>query len=193
MSLDMTTLTRVKAILAEGVDSRGDTLLAQLITEVSAVAESFMRRQALSASTTEYFDVGPIMTRFQVRGYPITSVTTIHNDPDRAYGSSTLVSSDDYAAYSDIGQIAFDYAMSVGNRALKIVYIGGMATSTANFITAFPDITRAIEAQVVHEFRRRKDPQDGTSVGQFLPGGGMTFLAYTETILSRHRCEDIVA
>lgn len=157
---DLTTATRVKTYL-EGADTSKDTLIGQLITGVSVRMERRLNRYVdASAARTEYFDLAPGQRTVFLKGYPIASVTSIHNDPyDRAYAASTLIASTDYTIELEDGRIAFPYyAPTTGQRALKIIYTGGMAATTAAFITAFPEIALACDWQVVHEFHNRTAP-----------------------------------
>lgn len=188
--MDLTTAQRVKAILADGVGAKEDALLAQLITATSALAESYMRRTALTGTYTEYFDTYRYQRVVQCKAYPITSVTSIYHDSAREYGSATLVDSGDYAIHLEDGRISFDFTLDEGPRSVKVTYVGGMAATVDAFVTAYPDIAHAVEMQVVHEFRRRKDAMDGTAaslgIGSFTPVGGVVLLNYTKDILDRH-------
>lgn len=193
--MNLTTAQRVKAILADGVGPKEDALLDQLIVAASAMAESYMRRTALAGTYTEYFDVPQFITAIQLKAWPLTSITSVYNDSARSYGSSTLLDSTGYAAQLETGLLCFDYYLATGLRSLKVTYIGGMAATADAFVTAYPDIAHAVEMQVVHEFRRRKDSLDGSSaslgVGSFLPSGGVVLLNYTKDILDQYSRMDV--
>lgn len=189
--MNLTTPERVKLILAEGVDAKAEALIVKLIESVSAWAEKYMRRTVASGTVTEYFDVKFPRTSVQLKAYPITSITTVHNSYDRTYDSTTLVDSDDYVVDPNTGILSFDYSLSTGVRALKVVYVGGMASTVDAFVSAYPDIARAVEAQVVHEFRRRKDSLDGGAsslgLGQASFPAEVAILNYTRSVLDLER------
>lgn len=193
--MNLTTAQRVKAILADGVGPKEDALLDQLIVAASAMAESYMRRTAATGTYTEYFDVRALQRHVQLKAFPLTSITSVYNDSARSYGSETLLASTGYAAQLEDGRLCFDYYLTQGLRALKVTYVGGMAATADAFVTAYPDIAHAVEMQVVHEFRRRKDAMDGSSaslgVGSFLPVGSVTLLSYTKDILDRYARMDV--
>lgn len=80
-----------------------------------------------------------------VRKPPIISVTSIHVDPARAFGSDTLVPTTDYEILTDVGHrdqgvirflesasafpgIGGSFGDAVGSRAIKIVYAGGFTS-----------------------------------------------------------------
>jgi hypothetical protein len=186
--MNLTTIERCKTQL-ENYDGKRDAILSQIIIDVSASAEQFMRRHAEAISRTEYFDVCPGRRTFQLRGYPVTSVTTIHSDASRSYGSDTLISSADYALQSEIGMIDFVEAQpEVGVRSVKVVYVGGMAATTAAFVTAFPEIEKAVRIQCIEEFRRNSSfGSNATSVGggSVSYTGQVDFLDYVKAILNR--------
>ena len=96
--LDYTTIARVKEHLSEsgggapvgGADGAWDTLLGRLVTEYSAMFERALGRYSLSSTHTEYFDVEPWQQVWGLRGFPNVTVSSVYNDPDRAWphGSS---------------------------------------------------------------------------------------------------------
>lgn len=186
--MDLTTITRVKTHLAK-VDSSYDALLGNLITSTSAMVEKYLRRHAQATSRTEYYHVDPFCRAIFLRGVPITSITSVYNDSEREYGSSTLISSDDYGYVGRTGEVSFDYYLECGTEAVKITYTGGMAATAAAFVDAYPDIAYATELQIAEDFRRR-GIAGATAIN--LDGGSTSFvgqlkmLEHVREILDQH-------
>lgn len=158
--MDMTTLPRLKERMEglDGTTNTKDIVLQRLITALSKRAEKYLNRHIESTSRTEYFDVLTSQNVVTVRGVPISSITSIHNDTVWDFGSSTEVSSTYYTYQADTGEICFDMTqLSAGNRVLKVVYTGGMAASTTAFISSYPDLTDAIEMQIIAAFQDRRN------------------------------------
>lgn len=105
---------------------------------------------------------------------PLVSVTSVHSDPLREYGSDVLVASGDYTLDSYRSLVILDNdstqgAWDTGYRAIKIVYVAGFATVPA-------DIKQAAIGMVAHWWRLRR--QAGKkSVSQ--EGGSVSLLEET--------------
>jgi hypothetical protein len=110
----------------------------------------------LSTSRTEYFD-GDGGNTLHVKAYPITAVTTLYVDPDRDYGSSTLVDSDDYTYYGPEGTIKTDGALLAGGwKSIKLTYTGGYSTVPA-------DLQQAVKELVLFWYKRNTDKRVGVA------------------------------
>lgn len=157
--MELTTLPRVKDRLSiDADDSQHDDILERMIRAASAKVETYLRRKVLKESTTEYFDVDPGQRLFSLKAYPVTSITTVHNDTAWTYGSDTLVSSSAYTFDTDTGLLYVDnFYLITGHRALKVVYLGGMATTTTAFVATqdYGNIVDATERQVCFLFNMR--------------------------------------
>lgn len=165
--MDLTTATRVKLRLAiDGDDTAYDTIIAQIITRVSAEVEVLMSRHVESTARTVQLDTFHIMRHISLRGYPVTTLTSVHNDVDRNFGSDTLIAAADYYTDTGAGLLWFDVTLSSARGGLQVIYTGGMATSAANFITAYPDIAEAVDQRVAQLWQRRNE------VGLSSVGGG---------------------
>lgn len=165
--MDLTTATRIKLRLGiDEDDTSQDSILGQMIARVSAEAEVLMNRHAESTSRTVQIDAHKIMRHVSLSGYPVTSITSVHNDVDRNFGSDTILAAADYYSDDDAGLLWFEVTLSPARGALQIIYTGGMATTTANFITAYPDVAEAIDQRVVQLWQRRNE------VGLSSVGGG---------------------
>ena len=157
--MELTTLPRVKDRLSVDADeSQYDDILERMIRAASAKVETYLRRAVLKGTTTEYFDVEPGQRIFSLKAYPVTSITTVHNDVEWSYGSDTLVSSDVYTVNTDTGILYVDsYYLITGHRALKVIYVGGMAATTPAFVATqeYGNIVDATERQVCYLFNMK--------------------------------------
>ena len=77
-----------------------------------------------------------------VEPYPVTSITSIHDDPDEEYGSSDLIAASDYVQRGDEGEVivlkldAIHGGWSTTDRAIKIVFVAGYSSVPADIETA---------------------------------------------------------
>jgi len=145
----------------ETAPSAFNTVIGQVITAVSAAAERYLGRWAQTTSRTEYFTVSPGKRVYRMRAFPVTTLTSVYLDVDQAFGADTALTSDDYfnPTLSNDGIFALKLWPAVGEidaqSALKVTYTGGMATTTANFISGYPDIAHAIDLQCAHIYHTR--------------------------------------
>jgi hypothetical protein len=110
----------------------------------------------ISTSRTEYFD-GDGSDTLYVRAYPISAVTSLYVDPDRDYGSETLVDSGDYVYYENEGKVRTDGALLAGGRkSIKLTYTGGYTTAPA-------DLQHAIKELVLFWYKRNTDKRVGVA------------------------------
>ena len=106
-------------------------------------------RTWFSTEHTEYINIQPFVKTFNVKNYPITSVSSIHNDSERDYGATSLLSSDDYAVDLANGIVFYDYTLDYGPQAIKIVYTAGYTAAT---IPSF--IKQVLVRQVAHWWKQ---------------------------------------
>jgi hypothetical protein len=110
----------------------------------------------LSTSRTEYFD-GDNSDTLHVKAYPISAVTSLYVDPDRDYGSTTEISSDDYTYYATEGTIKTDGALLAGgHKSIKLTYTGGYSTVPA-------DLQQAVKELVLFWYKRNTDKRVGVA------------------------------
>jgi len=122
---DLTTTAAVKAIT--GAAAADDVLTQDLITKASFWANSYTGRILASQTFTEYYDGDNSLILF-LKNYPITSITTIHQDSDRVFGADTLVDSGDYFTYADNRKLVGDgVSWERGIQTIKVVYVAGYA------------------------------------------------------------------
>ncbi|MEA3225732.1 MAG: hypothetical protein U9Q07_07250 [Planctomycetota bacterium] len=169
--MNVTTLDRLRAHIDEKNWADGTSYLNQMIEGFSAQLENELGRYLETTSRTVYIDVLRSNQQFHLKGYPITSISSVVEDSARDFTGSA-VSTDLYdttdGAYSD-GCLFFDYCPNVGQSALKVIYTGGMAADTAAFIAAYPDLAWAAERQIFFWFQNRAitgfTGKDGSDMG----------------------------
>ena len=133
--IDVVTLAYIKGQLSgfTSTDATRDARMTRLIKVISQRFESFLNRYLEATERTEYFDVGVYAPQeYWVLGTPVT-VAEVFSDANRDFGASTEVDSD-YVFITQGGDSVqvLDYTMAQGVRMMKLVYTGGLATSTAN-------------------------------------------------------------
>jgi len=166
----LTNIDRVKVSLDLDEDGTHDDYLELLIENVSASVERWLGRGVQSTSRTELYDLRDFQTRVYLRSYPITTTTSVHHDTNRDFGASALLTaSDDYFVDTRLGVLHLLGEYEAGPSVLQVVYTGGFADTTDNFIVAFPEVVQWVDQQVRHEFQRRTAPG---SQSETLPQGG---------------------
>lgn len=203
--MDLTTSARVKA-MCTGIpsgDATLDTVIAQVITAVSAAVEDYCDRGFEYVARTEYHNVGKDQMVFSFKGYPAVASSpaiVVSNDTNHEtatytqFPSTTEISRSMYAVDAERGLIIFDgYQPIAGPRSLKVAYTGGFAvgaTTAGGFVTACPAVAYAVETQCVHEINRRSTP----GINTFTSGSetlgypvSFSFLPVVEMVLRRYR------
>ena len=143
-----TTLAKVKEYLGI-TDTASDTLLTDLLARLQAAAETYLDRKIEQATYTEQYD-GDGTDRLVTLQWPIISVTTLHDDTDRAFGASTLIAAADYVLYKDRGVIRLDgLTFASGIQNVKVVYVAGYATVPT-------DLAQALIELVADRFRQKE-------------------------------------
>lgn len=157
--MDLVTIEDVRSLLGPNFGVQGDQALLELISSVSGEVETWLDRKVFTTTYTEQLDIRYGEWKFYLRAYPVTSVTSVHNDYDRVFPASTLISTTDYYVDLANGVLNLDRAtLSTGVGVLKIVYVGGMALTTAAFKAAFPDISGAVAMEVAARWIRKNHP-----------------------------------
>lgn len=155
--MDMTTLARVKARLENYTGTDDDTVLSEIITSVSSRAGVYLNRVVETAAQTEYHDLQTGREIIGLKGYPVSSspAPTVTIDSSRAFTGDAL-STTSYYIEEATGLLFFESQQTAGRGACKVTYTGGMAADTSAFITAYPEITQAVDNQVALEWKRRR-------------------------------------
>ena len=167
--LDATTRERVKRAAGyqdpTTADSNEDTYLDALIDSVSLAFDRFIGGSTPSGSTsrllqesrTEVFDLPRWRNFLWLPAYPISSITSVkqRSSISTAFSDVTAIDSSNYEAVTDTGKLNFTFNLFAGEQTVQVVYVGGLATSTANLITNYPDVVDAADKQIVYELKRR--------------------------------------
>jgi len=155
----LTTAAVVRGYIRALTGTGEDTLLDSFILRFDRIGSSycgFPTNSNLSTfennTYTHYFD-GDGSDRLNLRIRPANTITSVHVDVDREYGSDELVSSSDYELFSDEGLLLLKTdsdqgSFTTGFRSVKVVYTAGF--------TSIPDaIVHACGIQVNHWYLNR--------------------------------------
>lgn len=113
-----------------------DTLIQNTITQKSKRCSEYCNRKFAARNLTEYYD-GDESGILILNEYPVNSITSIHDDTDRVYGSDTLIASTDYVIKSDDGMVKFDgVLLTKGIDNIKVVYNAGFSTLPGDLVSA---------------------------------------------------------
>lgn len=149
----LTTRASVKELL--GIKSSVtayDAVIDTLVLAVDGLVEDYCDRHFADTTYTEYHDGESNQRKLLVRNYPLISVTSIHDDAGRTYGSDTLIASADYTFETGDdadGIVYLDLSLARGQRNVKIVYRAGYATIPKT-------LSRAADLVCASIYNRRK-------------------------------------
>lgn len=133
---NLTSLANVKEFLQiKTADINSDAILNNLISRITAEIETFCNRKFIDPGTnyTEFFHGHEWSQHIQIKNYPIVSVISLHDDPNRNYGSETLIATTDYIIESDSGIIRLDgLKFSKGYNNIRVIYRGGYTATPAD-------------------------------------------------------------
>ena len=155
---DLTTKAKVKTYLGV-TGTTDDDLIDSIIDGVSAMAETFCKRNFLRATYTEYFDTDSGDKKIFLRNTPIISVTSLSYKTGN-FGNPTYVAyeTNDYLL-KNTGIISLSHTMPDAEQFLKAVYVGGylidFATEGAVTHTLPADLTQAITEIVAENYQQR--------------------------------------
>ncbi len=111
--------------------SSEDDIIDQIVVQSSEVIKKYCNQKFVSATYTEYYD-GPGRGQLFLRNYPIISVTSLHEDVDRVYGSEDAFDvSADVLVDKTSGILKLwngESTFGFGKASIKAVYVAGYAT-----------------------------------------------------------------
>jgi len=174
--IDVTTAARVKQAIGGEMptDTSFDTQIGEMIAAASKAFEMHMARKITLATYAEIFTVEPGQMVFWLLGYPITSITDVRYDWDRAFPDSTIIDAADYTTDPTTGKLAVDrFALTPGHQLLKVTYLGGMAPDTNTFVSDYADLAEAADMQIAFWFNRWRSL--GTDGGSGATGGSSSY------------------
>lgn len=164
-----------------------DLLLIDLIEDVSSILETYCGRHFSAADYVEYQD-GTGEDYFLTDEWPINSITSIYDDPDRDFTSSSLVDPTYYTYYPEEGKVHLVATgavigvnlytvFSTAKRNIKITYNAGY--------TNIPSELKMIASEIMmKKFKNIQDKRTGmTSIGS----AGETMSFHLNDLLPDHK------
>lgn len=151
-----------------------DAIIASLIVGLSSRVEALLRRytEDVGSDRTEVIQVEQHQKVVAVLGYPVAATTSVKYSSTREFTNITaLTVYDHYNLDPKIGHYRMRINMPNNPGWVEFKYQGGMGTGTANFIANFPEISDAIDYDIVNRHQRRANPQADIN----FQGGGVTF------------------
>lgn len=190
--MDLTTVARVKNLL-EISSAQHDTLLLALVKSVSQEVELFLNREIEEKARTEQYDVEINQRLWLLRAYPVKNgeVFEITENLDRDFSGDPIDPTNFYInERRGALKVERTFFIPRGPGVLEIVYTGGMADNTANFIVKFPAIAQATDHQVAFLFKRK----DTLGISSFSSEGGsismeipVELIPMVKSVLNRFR------
>jgi len=171
----LTTHSRVKEYLGiKADDASKDAMLAEFVERVSAAISTRCKRVfEFESGITEYDDGDGVMSQLMVRRYPIVSVASLYDDPDRAYGSATLIAATEYTVDKGWGLIQLDgFRFLKGLQSVKVVYDGGykvipqdleraaIILCAADFLDSQSELKVSVDVETVERISRQREDAD---------------------------------
>ena len=147
MAASTTLATRTALKLYLGIDASDaaqDDLLDALNAYASERIESHCRRAFASDTVTDYLD-GTRTSRLVLSRRPVTALTSIHEDSDRAFAADTEIDSADLVLHPEQGIVdRLGAVFAPGARTVKVVYTAGYASISQYAIYGFIFYTLAM-------------------------------------------------
>lgn len=190
--LDVTTVARVKSFMQDEIagTTANDATIQQMITSISAIFERKMNRFIRRQAYVDFPNVRQGQKSLYLRAFPVTAITDVRYDLQRDFGAETILDPGSYDLVDTDGILVMDrIALQEGVKLLKATYTGGMAATTAAFISDYPDLAMAAEALVAFWMRRKRKIEASSSSSS--GGGSMGLLdlkmpEFVEEALKRH-------
>ena len=133
-----------------------------MILSVSARVEKYLDHIIQTGTYTETFDVPDSRLRFRIDAYPMSNLISFKDD------DILLDITDKGVVYDEkMGIVSVnDFILTRGFQMVEIQYTGGMAATTLDFKTSYPDISYEVALQVLFELGKMKNLVDKkTTIG----------------------------
>lgn len=179
-------LFEVKRRLGINTDDH-DLLLIDLIEDVSSIIETYCGRHFSVADYIEYQD-GTGEEYFLTNEWPINSIASIYDDPDRTFSSSSLVDTTYYTYYANEGKVSLVSTDSIIGVNLYTIFSSGRQnikiTYNAGYTTIPSDLKMIASEIMMKKFKNIQDKRTGmTSIGS----AGETMSYNLEDMLPEHK------
>ena len=169
-----------------------DTLIDDLIKRASGFIESQCGRKFGEATYTEYYDGDDVRSfpvsrrdKLILENHPVTTFTSLHDDTNGVFGSSTLIATADYDVKMDSGIVvlkAVKFNIGVGN--IKAVYDAGYVLPDQASPTLPDEIEHACIELTNWMFEDRGE-RVGLVSKSILEGGNTTFMQELPILVQR--------
>ena len=181
-----------------------DALLDKLIARCGVLFATHCGFPAASAGAaasleqttyTRYHD-GPGGNTLHLDVLPVLSVTSVHDSPDRTYGSSDLIAAADYEVHGNDGLVVLKTTgstsgFSTAYRAIKAIYSAGYSTIPDDIKhVACLQVRWWYEGRAIVGMRSVSQTGGSVSVGASLArgaGGGLQLLQEAKEVLRPYR------
>ena len=129
--MSLTTLANVKAF-KNLTTSEHDAEILRLIPAVDGFIEAYCNRPLEQAAVTEYHSGRAGQSSLRLDRYPVAALTSLYDDVDRVYGSTTLIDPSDYVLEDEkAGIVKLDgLTFREGLKNIKVVYTAGYAAGS---------------------------------------------------------------
>lgn len=148
----LTTLAAVREALNLPSSATGDdAYLTNLISRVSESVKRITRRSLTQTTLTEPHD-GRRRSWLKLRDWPVISFTSLNEDPDQAWGASTLIASTDFVVDARRGYVYMKNGVLFQRypQSIRAVYVAGYAAIPA-------DLEQRVIQTVIEDWRTRKN------------------------------------
>jgi len=148
---NLTTKEKVKTYLGLS-GTTYDTLLDEIIKNISNQIEVFCNRNFEQDDYTEYFDTAYGDTKVFVKAYPLESITSV-STRSGTFGNPSWIAlnSNDYLL-NENGKISFAFKLPDAERYLKVVYTGGYLIDFTDELDPTAHTLPASLTQIATEF-----------------------------------------
>lgn len=157
--VDLTTPTRVKSLRgADAIaDTSDDTLIAQLISSVSARFCRETNLHGLIASRTEVYRVKRFSKLITLDAKPVTAVTEVKYASHVDFSGISAQATTDYVLDTVNGVLRLDFETDFNPFGyVQVMYTGGWGTDAADAIANEPELAEKCDMQVSYALSRRR-------------------------------------